>query len=213
MSIEWNTILVLVSLQGCWNWYWYLYGLFAPVIWDTYNLTFFPSICTQLMGDTCTRGCRFCSIKTARRPPPLDPDEPYNTAKAIDAWGLDYVVLTSVDRDGNGFLTQCIYRILSRCDFTPVLAMKLWFLQGEMEPLSFTHLKKPHTLWGTGRVSFSKSPSELKPLHNSFPTYALFPKCSWLSLSLSRQSVCSFLFNFALNISVTWLINQRTFSE
>ncbi|CAM4494946.1 unnamed protein product [Leuciscus chuanchicus] len=53
----------------------------------------------MLMGDTCTRGCRFCSVKTARRPPPLDPDEPYNTAKAIAAWGLDYVVLTSVDRD------------------------------------------------------------------------------------------------------------------
>ncbi|CAG5940486.1 unnamed protein product [Menidia menidia] len=53
----------------------------------------------SLMGDTCTRGCRFCSVKTARRPPPLDQDEPYNTAKAIAAWGLDYVVLTSVDRD------------------------------------------------------------------------------------------------------------------
>ncbi|XP_016369407.1 lipoyl synthase, mitochondrial [Sinocyclocheilus rhinocerous] len=53
----------------------------------------------MLMGDTCTRGCRFCSVKTARRPPPLDPKEPYNTAKAIAAWGLDYVVLTSVDRD------------------------------------------------------------------------------------------------------------------
>ncbi|MCI4394987.1 hypothetical protein PGIGA_G00175160 [Pangasianodon gigas] len=53
----------------------------------------------MLMGDTCTRGCRFCSVKTARTPPPLDPDEPYNTAKAIAAWGLDYVVLTSVDRD------------------------------------------------------------------------------------------------------------------
>ncbi|XP_046698832.1 lipoyl synthase, mitochondrial isoform X2 [Silurus meridionalis] len=53
----------------------------------------------MLMGDTCTRGCRFCSIKTARNPPPLDPDEPYNTAKAIAEWGLDYVVLTSVDRD------------------------------------------------------------------------------------------------------------------
>ncbi|KAM4603749.1 lipoyl synthase, mitochondrial [Polymixia lowei] len=53
----------------------------------------------MLMGDTCTRGCRFCSVKTARQPSPLDPDEPYNTAKAIAAWGLDYVVLTSVDRD------------------------------------------------------------------------------------------------------------------
>lgn len=53
----------------------------------------------MLMGDTCTRGCRFCSVKTARNPPPLDADEPYNTAKAISEWGLDYVVLTSVDRD------------------------------------------------------------------------------------------------------------------
>ncbi|MCJ8749193.1 hypothetical protein PDJAM_G00173500 [Pangasius djambal] len=53
----------------------------------------------MLMGDTCTRGCRFCSVKTARAPPPLDPNEPYNTATAIAAWGLDYVVLTSVDRD------------------------------------------------------------------------------------------------------------------
>ncbi|KAM9857115.1 lipoyl synthase, mitochondrial [Aulostomus maculatus] len=53
----------------------------------------------MLMGDTCTRGCRFCSVKTARLPPPLDPNEPCNTAKAIAAWGLDYVVLTSVDRD------------------------------------------------------------------------------------------------------------------
>ncbi|XP_028657798.1 lipoyl synthase, mitochondrial [Erpetoichthys calabaricus] len=53
----------------------------------------------MLMGDTCTRGCRFCSVKTSRQPPPLDPDEPLNTAKAIAEWGLDYVVLTSVDRD------------------------------------------------------------------------------------------------------------------
>lgn len=53
------------------------------------------------MGDTCTRGCRFCSVKTARQPPPLDPNEPFNTAKAIADWGLDYVVLTSVDRDGD----------------------------------------------------------------------------------------------------------------
>ena len=52
------------------------------------------------MGDTCTRGCRFCSVKTSKAPPPLDPNEPVNTATAIVAWGLDYVVLTSVDRDG-----------------------------------------------------------------------------------------------------------------
>lgn len=52
------------------------------------------------MGDTCTRGCRFCSVKTSRAPSPLDPMEPTHTATAIAEWGLDYVVLTSVDRDG-----------------------------------------------------------------------------------------------------------------
>lgn len=51
------------------------------------------------MGDTCTRGCRFCSVKTGTKPPALDPAEPANTAEAIARWGLDYVVITSVDRD------------------------------------------------------------------------------------------------------------------
>ncbi|PPQ89393.1 hypothetical protein CVT25_002211 [Psilocybe cyanescens] len=53
----------------------------------------------MLMGDTCTRGCRFCSVKTSRTPLPLDPHEPENTAEAISRWGLGYIVLTSVDRD------------------------------------------------------------------------------------------------------------------
>ncbi|TKA69980.1 Lipoyl synthase, mitochondrial [Friedmanniomyces simplex] len=53
----------------------------------------------MLMGDTCTRGCRFCSVKTSNKPPPLDPHEPENTAEALKRWGLGYVVLTSVDRD------------------------------------------------------------------------------------------------------------------
>ena len=53
----------------------------------------------MLMGDTCTRGCRFCSVKTSNKPPPLDPHEPENTAEALRRWGLGYVVLTSVDRD------------------------------------------------------------------------------------------------------------------
>ena len=53
----------------------------------------------MIMGDTCTRGCRFCSVKTSRAPPPLDPEEPVKVATAIAKWGLDYVVLTSVDRD------------------------------------------------------------------------------------------------------------------
>jgi lipoic acid synthetase len=53
----------------------------------------------MLMGDTCTRGCRFCQVKTAARPPALDPDEPRHVADAVRKLELDYVVVTSVDRD------------------------------------------------------------------------------------------------------------------
>lgn len=53
----------------------------------------------MLMGDTCTRGCYFCNVKTSRNPPPLDPAEPKRVAEAVTSWGLSYVVLTSVDRD------------------------------------------------------------------------------------------------------------------
>ena len=50
-------------------------------------------------GDTCTRACRFCAIKTLRLPPPLDPKEPEFVAQSIVDLKLKYVVLTSVDRD------------------------------------------------------------------------------------------------------------------
>ena len=53
----------------------------------------------MIMGDTCTRGCSFCSVKTSRKPTPLEPMEPDNVSQAVGQWGLDYVVLTSVDRD------------------------------------------------------------------------------------------------------------------
>ncbi len=52
----------------------------------------------MLMGGTCTRGCRFCAVDTGK-PGPLDPMEPFNAAKAVVAMGVDYIVLTSVNRD------------------------------------------------------------------------------------------------------------------
>ena len=53
----------------------------------------------MLLGDTCTRGCMFCAVKTDAKPPPPDPFEPFKTAEAVTKWGVDYIVLTSVDRD------------------------------------------------------------------------------------------------------------------
>ncbi|KAK4691292.1 lipoyl synthase, partial [Lecanoromycetidae sp. Uapishka_2] len=73
----------------------------------------------MLMGDTCTRGCRFCSVKTSKAPPPLDPHEPEHTAEALKRWGLGYVVLTSVDRDdlpdgGANHFAETIMKIKSK---------------------------------------------------------------------------------------------------
>ncbi|KAE8670078.1 Lipoyl synthase 2 [Hibiscus syriacus] len=67
----------------------------------------------MVLGDTCTRGCRFCAVKTSKNPPPPDPMEPENTAQAISSWGVDYIVLTSVDRDdlpdgGSGHFAQTV---------------------------------------------------------------------------------------------------------
>ena len=51
-----------------------------------------------LMGDTCTRSCGFCKIKTGR-PDLLDPDEPRRIAESVQAMNLQHAVLTSVNRD------------------------------------------------------------------------------------------------------------------
>jgi lipoic acid synthetase len=69
----------------------------------------------MLMGDTCTRGCRFCSVKTLRHPGALDGDEPGRIAETIREMGLDYVVLTSVNRDdlpdqGSAHIAETIRR-------------------------------------------------------------------------------------------------------
>ena len=53
----------------------------------------------MLLGDTCTRGCRFCAVKTGNPKGIVDIDEPVKVAGAIHKLSLDYVVITSVDRD------------------------------------------------------------------------------------------------------------------
>jgi len=53
----------------------------------------------MLMGEVCTRACRFCAVDTGNPRGWLDADEPYNSARTVQLMGLKYVVLTSVNRD------------------------------------------------------------------------------------------------------------------
>lgn len=53
----------------------------------------------MLLGDTCTRGCRFCNVKTGNPGGVVDDGEPRRVAESVAAMGLRYIVLTTVDRD------------------------------------------------------------------------------------------------------------------
>ena len=91
----------------------------------------------MIMGDTCTRACSFCNVRTGL-PNPLDPAEPHNVAEAVAKLGLGHVVITSVDRDdladgGAAHFAAVVDAIRSRTPTTTI----------EILPPDF--LKKPGT--------------------------------------------------------------------
>ncbi|OGR91036.1 MAG: lipoyl synthase [Elusimicrobia bacterium RBG_16_66_12] len=81
----------------------------------------------MVMGDTCTRGCRFCSVATAARPPLPDPEEPSKLALTLKEMAVDYAVLTTVCRDdladqGAAHLAACIREVKQ---FNPGLKVEM----------------------------------------------------------------------------------------
>jgi len=90
----------------------------------------------MLMGDRCSRGCNFCDVETGGMEA-LDPDEPENVADAVTEIGLDYVVLTSVDRDelpdqGASHFARTIREITQR-DSDTLIEVLIPDFQGEPE--------------------------------------------------------------------------------
>ncbi|MCP5404748.1 MAG: lipoyl synthase [Pseudomonadaceae bacterium] len=78
----------------------------------------------MILGDTCTRGCAFCNIKTGK-PNAVNPHEPANLAAMVAELGLKHVVLTSVDRDdladsGSGHWAACITAIKQAAPTTTI---------------------------------------------------------------------------------------------
>jgi len=79
----------------------------------------------MVLGDECTRRCRFCAVKTVERAAPPDPLEPEHVGQAVAELDLDYVVLTSVDRDdlpdgGAGHYADCVRSLRARAPRTVV---------------------------------------------------------------------------------------------
>ena len=95
--------------------------------WDKKHATF------MLMGDTCTRACAFCNVKTGL-PGPLDEAEPERVAEATAKLGLKHVVVTSVDRDdldqgGAAHFAAVIRAIRTRCPSTTIEVLTPDFLR------------------------------------------------------------------------------------
>jgi lipoyl synthase len=95
--------------------------------WDKKHATF------MLMGDTCTRACAFCNVKTGL-PGPLDEAEPERVAEATATLGLKHVVVTSVDRDdlddgGAAHFAAVIRAIRTRCSSTTIEVLTPDFLR------------------------------------------------------------------------------------
>lgn len=84
-----------------------------PECWSGGTATF------MILGDVCTRGCRFCQVNASAKGKPIDPYEPIKLAYAIKEWNLDYIVITSVDRDdledqGSDHFAKCIDEVKKR---------------------------------------------------------------------------------------------------
>jgi lipoyl synthase len=95
--------------------------------WEKKHTTF------MVMGDTCTRACAFCNVKTGL-PGPLDRDEPQHVAAATAKLGLSHVVVTSVDRDdladgGAQHFADVIRAIRARCPATTIEVLTPDFLR------------------------------------------------------------------------------------
>ncbi len=88
----------------------------CPNVWECWGG---GTATIMLMGDTCTRGCRFCAVKSGNPHGVLDLDEPRKVALALADLDLSYVVLTSVDRDdltdgGAGHFAKTVWEIKDR---------------------------------------------------------------------------------------------------
>src|ERR687891_38030 len=97
--------------------------------WEKKHATF------MIMGDTCTRACSFCNVRTGL-PGPLDPAEPEKVAEATAKLGLAHIVVTSVDRDdladgGAGHFAHTIRAIRAQCPRTTIEVLTPDFLRKE----------------------------------------------------------------------------------
>ncbi|MDR0656573.1 MAG: lipoyl synthase [Treponema sp.] len=95
----------------------------------------------MILGDICTRSCRFCAVNSAREGRPLNPNEGEDLAAAVEELGIRYAVLTSVDRDdlpdrGAGCFAGCVTALKHRIPGVQVEVLTPDYTEAELVPIA-----------------------------------------------------------------------------
>jgi lipoic acid synthetase len=95
----------------------------------------------MILGDICTRSCRFCSVNSAREGRPLNPNEGEDLAAAVGELGIRYAALTSVDRDdlpdrGAGCFAACVTALKYRIPGIQVEVLTPDYTETELVPIA-----------------------------------------------------------------------------
>jgi lipoyl synthase len=132
----------------------------------------------QILGDTCTRACRYCYVHSGRPEHPPDPLEPLRLANTASQMGLDHVVVTSVDRDdlddcGAGHFAATIRALKHKAPGTSVEVLTPDFLDVEEEALQTVLAEQPEV--------FNHNIETVRRLHRRMRgAKASYDKALWL---------------------------------
>jgi lipoyl synthase len=132
----------------------------------------------QILGDTCTRACRYCYVHSGRPEHPPDPLEPLRLANATAQMGLEHVVVTSVDRDdlpdkGAGHFAATIRALRHKAPETSVEVLTPDFLDVEEEALRIVLAERPEV--------FNHNIETVRRLHRRMRgAKASYDKALWL---------------------------------
>ena len=154
----------------------------------------------MILGDICTRRCPFCDVAHGRPLAP-DADEPRHLAETVQALGLGYVVVTSVDRDdladgGGGHFAACIRELRERCPHTRIEILTPDFRKREAQALAHLHADPPdvfnHNLETVPRLYKAVRPGadylgSLKLLKDFAARHPSVPTKSGLMLGLGEE--------------------------
>lgn len=154
--------------------------------WNSGTATF------MLMGDFCTRACRFCAVKTAKTPPPLDDKEADKLVTSLENLKLKYVVLTTVDRDdledqGAAHIGHCIETIRKRL---PEIIVEILIpdFQGQERALRTVIQSGPHVIGHNLECTRNLTRTVRDPRAGYDQSLAVLEKIKLLSSSIYTKS-------------------------